>query len=97
MNPVRDDTNKALQYRHLSTAITELMNGLDTRLRGYDKTFSHSLGGGNPALMNPIRDDTNKALQYRHLSTVITELMNGLDSCLRRNDRENGDASKFCA
>ncbi|MDY0151878.1 MAG: hypothetical protein RBS43_06350 [Candidatus Cloacimonas sp.] len=28
------------------------------------KTFCHSRGGGNPALMNPGRDDTNKALIY---------------------------------
>ncbi|MDY0151816.1 MAG: hypothetical protein RBS43_06040 [Candidatus Cloacimonas sp.] len=39
VNPVRDDTNKALQYIHLSTVLTELVNGLDTRLRGYDKSF----------------------------------------------------------
>ncbi|MDY0152771.1 MAG: hypothetical protein RBS43_10900, partial [Candidatus Cloacimonas sp.] len=47
------------------------------------KTFCHSRGGGNPALMNPIRDDTNKALQYRHISSFLTYLIYGLDSCLR--------------
>ncbi|MDY0151852.1 MAG: hypothetical protein RBS43_06220 [Candidatus Cloacimonas sp.] len=51
------------------------------------KTFCHSRGGGNPALMNPVRDDTIKALQYKHISAVLTELINGLDSCLRRNDK----------
>ncbi|MDY0152852.1 MAG: hypothetical protein RBS43_11310 [Candidatus Cloacimonas sp.] len=87
MNPIRDDTNKALQYRHISTVLTYLINGLDTRLRGYDKTFSHKLGGGNPALVNPGRDDTNKALQYRHISTVLTYLINGLDTRLRGYDK----------
>ncbi|MDY0151465.1 MAG: hypothetical protein RBS43_04250 [Candidatus Cloacimonas sp.] len=51
------------------------------------KTFCHSRGGGNPALVSSVRDDTDKALQYRHLSAVLTELINGLDSCLRRNDK----------
>jgi hypothetical protein len=39
MNPVRDDTTKALQYRHLSAIITELVNGLDSCLRRNDKRF----------------------------------------------------------
>ncbi|MDY0150835.1 MAG: hypothetical protein RBS43_01025 [Candidatus Cloacimonas sp.] len=43
MNPVRDDTNKALQYSHLSAVLTELLNGLDSCLRRNDKTFSHKL------------------------------------------------------
>ncbi|MDY0152123.1 MAG: hypothetical protein RBS43_07620 [Candidatus Cloacimonas sp.] len=106
MNPVRDDTINILQFIHISAVLTELINGLDTRLRGYDKTLSHSLGGGNPALMNPVRDDTNKALQYKHISAVLTELINGLDTSLRgydktlshslrRNDRKKwGNASR---
>ncbi|MDY0152401.1 MAG: hypothetical protein RBS43_09035 [Candidatus Cloacimonas sp.] len=51
------------------------------------KTFCHSRGGGNPALVNPVWDDTNKALQYKYLSSVLTELINGLDTRLRRNDK----------
>ncbi|MDY0152313.1 MAG: hypothetical protein RBS43_08590 [Candidatus Cloacimonas sp.] len=51
------------------------------------KTFCHSRGGGNPALINPVRDDTNKALQYRHISTVLTYLVNGLDTRLRGYDK----------
>ncbi|MDY0151548.1 MAG: hypothetical protein RBS43_04680 [Candidatus Cloacimonas sp.] len=50
MNPVRDDTNKALQYRYISAVLTELKKGLDSCLRRNDKKFSHKLGGGNPAL-----------------------------------------------
>ncbi|MDY0152219.1 MAG: hypothetical protein RBS43_08120, partial [Candidatus Cloacimonas sp.] len=50
MNPIRDDTNKALQYRHISSVLTDLLNGLDTCLRRNDKTFSHKLVAGNPAL-----------------------------------------------
>jgi hypothetical protein len=46
MNPGRDDTNKALQYRHISAVLTELINGLDTRLRGYDKRFYTSSSAG---------------------------------------------------
>ncbi|MDY0150800.1 MAG: hypothetical protein RBS43_00830 [Candidatus Cloacimonas sp.] len=37
INPIRDDTNKALQYKHISTVLTYLINGLDTRLCGYDR------------------------------------------------------------
>ncbi|MDY0152656.1 MAG: hypothetical protein RBS43_10325 [Candidatus Cloacimonas sp.] len=29
MNPFRDDTNKELQYRHISAVLTELINGLE--------------------------------------------------------------------
>ncbi|MDY0152625.1 MAG: hypothetical protein RBS43_10170 [Candidatus Cloacimonas sp.] len=43
MNSIGDDTDKALQYIHLSSVLTELVNGLDSCLRGNDKTFSHSL------------------------------------------------------
>ncbi|MDY0151160.1 MAG: hypothetical protein RBS43_02665 [Candidatus Cloacimonas sp.] len=50
MNPIRDDTNKALQYRYLSSVLTYLITGLDFCLRRNDKTFSHRLGGRNPAL-----------------------------------------------
>ncbi|MDY0150661.1 MAG: hypothetical protein RBS43_00135 [Candidatus Cloacimonas sp.] len=46
MNPVRDDTNKALQYKHLSSVLTDLINGLDTRLRGYDKSFRTASSAG---------------------------------------------------
>ncbi|MDY0152770.1 MAG: hypothetical protein RBS43_10895 [Candidatus Cloacimonas sp.] len=46
MNPIRDVTNKALQYRHISAVLTELINGLDTRLRGYDKSFRTSFSAG---------------------------------------------------
>ncbi|MDY0151706.1 MAG: hypothetical protein RBS43_05490 [Candidatus Cloacimonas sp.] len=46
MNPIRDDTNKALQYRHLSAVLTDLINGLDTRLRGYDKSFRTAAEAG---------------------------------------------------
>ncbi|MDY0151971.1 MAG: hypothetical protein RBS43_06820 [Candidatus Cloacimonas sp.] len=37
MNPIRGDTNKALQYRHLSSVLTELINGLDSCLRRNDR------------------------------------------------------------
>ncbi|MDY0150850.1 MAG: hypothetical protein RBS43_01100 [Candidatus Cloacimonas sp.] len=43
MNPIRDDTNKALQYRHIFAVLTELIKGLDSCLRRNDKTFSHKL------------------------------------------------------
>ncbi|MDY0151510.1 MAG: hypothetical protein RBS43_04485 [Candidatus Cloacimonas sp.] len=46
MNPIRDGTNKALQYRHLSAVLTDLINGLDTRLRGYDKSFRTASSAG---------------------------------------------------
>ncbi|MDY0151247.1 MAG: hypothetical protein RBS43_03120 [Candidatus Cloacimonas sp.] len=48
MNPVRDDTYKALQYKHIFAVLTELVNGLDSCLRSNDKTFSHKLRDGNP-------------------------------------------------
>ena len=43
MNPGRDDTNIALI---LSSVLTVLINGLDTRLRGYDKSFCTSSSAG---------------------------------------------------
>ncbi|MDY0151268.1 MAG: hypothetical protein RBS43_03225 [Candidatus Cloacimonas sp.] len=46
MNPVRDDTNKALQYKHLSSVLTELINGLDSCLRRNDKRFRTSSEAG---------------------------------------------------
>ncbi|MDY0151231.1 MAG: hypothetical protein RBS43_03035 [Candidatus Cloacimonas sp.] len=46
MNPIRDDTDNALQYRHISSVLTELVNGLDTRLRGYDNSFHTSSSAG---------------------------------------------------
>ncbi|MDY0151752.1 MAG: hypothetical protein RBS43_05720, partial [Candidatus Cloacimonas sp.] len=52
------------------------------------KTFCHSRGGGNPALMNPIRDDTINILQFIHISAVLTELINGLDTRLRGYDKK---------
>ncbi|MDY0151731.1 MAG: hypothetical protein RBS43_05615 [Candidatus Cloacimonas sp.] len=36
MNPIRDVTIKALQYRHLSAVLTYLINGLDSCLRRND-------------------------------------------------------------
>ncbi|MDY0152683.1 MAG: hypothetical protein RBS43_10460 [Candidatus Cloacimonas sp.] len=46
MNPIRDDTNKALQYRHISAVLTELTNGLDSCLRRNDKRFHTSSYAG---------------------------------------------------
>ncbi|MDY0151866.1 MAG: hypothetical protein RBS43_06290 [Candidatus Cloacimonas sp.] len=46
MNPIRDDTNKALQYKHISAVLTDLINGLDTRLRGYDRSFRTAASAG---------------------------------------------------
>ncbi|MDY0152832.1 MAG: hypothetical protein RBS43_11210, partial [Candidatus Cloacimonas sp.] len=46
MNPIRDDTNKALQYRHISAVLTALINGLDSCLRRNDKRFRTSSEAG---------------------------------------------------
>ncbi|MDY0151669.1 MAG: hypothetical protein RBS43_05300 [Candidatus Cloacimonas sp.] len=46
MNPIRDDTNKALQYRHLSSVLTDLINGLDSCLRRNDKRYRTSSSAG---------------------------------------------------
>ncbi|MDY0151651.1 MAG: hypothetical protein RBS43_05210 [Candidatus Cloacimonas sp.] len=46
MNLIRDDTNKALQYRHISSVLTELVNGLDSCLRRNDKRFHTSSYAG---------------------------------------------------
>jgi hypothetical protein len=51
------------------------------------KTFCHSRGDGNPALVNPVRDDTINILQFIHISTVLTDLINGLDTRLRGYDK----------
>ncbi|MDY0151826.1 MAG: hypothetical protein RBS43_06090 [Candidatus Cloacimonas sp.] len=75
MITVRDETNKALQYRHLSAVLTYLINGLDTRLRGYDKTFLHKLlRGYDKAFLHKLlrRNDNDR--------TEIKEKMGG--SCL---------------
>ncbi|MDY0151546.1 MAG: hypothetical protein RBS43_04670 [Candidatus Cloacimonas sp.] len=53
MNPIRDDTNKALQYRHLSSILTELINGLDSRLRRNDKRFRTSSSAGMTKRFRP--------------------------------------------
>ncbi|MDY0152855.1 MAG: hypothetical protein RBS43_11325 [Candidatus Cloacimonas sp.] len=49
MNPIRDDTNKALQYKHISSVLTELVNGLDFCLRRNDKRFHTSSYAGMTA------------------------------------------------
>ncbi|MDY0151939.1 MAG: hypothetical protein RBS43_06660 [Candidatus Cloacimonas sp.] len=37
MNPIRDDTDKALQYKHIFVVLTELINVLDSCLRRNDR------------------------------------------------------------
>ncbi|MDY0151296.1 MAG: hypothetical protein RBS43_03390 [Candidatus Cloacimonas sp.] len=46
MNFIRDETINILQFIHISTVLSDLINGLDTRLRGYDKSFRTSSSAG---------------------------------------------------
>ncbi|MDY0151921.1 MAG: hypothetical protein RBS43_06565 [Candidatus Cloacimonas sp.] len=75
MNPGRDVTNKALQYRYLSAVLTDLINGLDTRLRGYDKTFSHKLLRRNDNDKTEIKEKMGECLRNAALPEIHLQII----------------------
>ncbi|MDY0151627.1 MAG: hypothetical protein RBS43_05090 [Candidatus Cloacimonas sp.] len=82
MNPVRDDTNKALQYRHISSVLTYLRNGLDSCLRRNDKKFSHSLVGRN----DREKWGNDKSFHISSTQAPLLEQQNVLDAIAKFSD-----------